>query len=111
MAVRPAALTVAGGGLGGIFLQALLEGFRSSDSSPGLLVPPEPYYPPEPWASESWHLPSLLTGIAIGLSIGPVCELLLDLRTIWGIWLRRQVSAWLRVSLAPVARPPLYREL
>ena len=62
MAVRPAALTVAGGGLGGIFLQALLEGFRSSDSSPGLLAPPEPYYPPEPWASESWHLPSLLTG-------------------------------------------------
>ncbi|CAE7214728.1 BSPAL1 [Symbiodinium sp. CCMP2592] len=111
MAGRPLAVGAAGG-LTGVVLQALLEVARRG-SGPGLeeLVPRNhisEWDSFEPSSSLSdIHVPSLIAGILIGLSIGPLAELVLELRALWSYWLRRQ----LRSLLGLPANRQLYREL
>ena len=106
MAQRPVALSFAGGGVGGLCLQAIFELLRDTSIS----VPPEPYLGPIIEPVEHWHWPSIVLGVLIGLSIGPLCELLLELRALWCLWFRRQLHLLLRIRPGPRAGP-LYREL
>ena len=113
MARGPLAVSAASGGIGGLVLQALVD-FIRNDSSVIAVAPPEPFLPPASLSftdtAAEWHWPSVALGIIVGLSVGPICEFLLDLRSIWAIWVRRQLVRLFRLpsSLAP---RPLYREL
>ena len=110
MAGRPLAVGAAGGGIVSILSQIVLDHLKE----------PYPFLPdprdrdflserPLEVAGFEVHWSSLLLGILIGLSIGPVAELLLELRSLWSAWIRRQLLALLRPSFG--TGRALYRDL
>ena len=104
----PAALSAASGGLAGLVIQPLLKGLGARDGPVLGLVPPEPHFPSD--LPANWYAPSICLRILIGLSLGPVCELLRGLRASWSVWLRRRLAVLLRLPPPPPPRP-LFDEL
>ena len=105
---RPLALGAAGGSLSSLALRLLTESV-SSDVDPSLPVPLPDLSCACPTSLDlpatGLDLRSLLIGLVVGLSLGPLLELLLVVRHWWTSLIRRQLQ-----SLARGLRP-LYREL
>ena len=105
---RPLALGAAGGSLSSLALRLLTESV-SSVVDPSLPVPLPDLSCACPTSLDlpatGLDLRSLLIGLVVGLSLGPLLELLLVVRHWWTSLIRRQLQ-----SLARGLRP-LYREL
>ena len=99
---RPLALSVAGGGLVSFVLRSLEQVLSDRQPLPFEL----PVCPacPDWLEQEGLHGPSLAVGIAVGLAVGPLLDVLTLLRAWWGLQVRR---AWARQG----AGQPLHRLL
>ena len=105
---RPLALGAAGGSLTSLALRLLADSFLSVESPLSVPVPDLSCVCPaslELPATSDLDLRSVLLGVLIGLSLGPLLELLLIIRHWWTSLLRHQFH-----SLARSVRP-LYREI